>query len=87
MIKKYTHPFYKDVYFTISPSVVPEGYTDSGMSGAQYSEEDLISYWVNTDGIYHCYDHHLHLRGSLKCSVQWFRHESELVVPQNERWP
>jgi len=87
MIRKYCSPCFKDIYFSDNPSIVPEGYEDSGLTESDYSERDLISRLVAMDGICHCYDHHLHLRGSLKCSVQWFRHESEIVVSVNERWP
>lgn len=86
MILKYVHALYKDVYFTDNPSTIPTGYTASGMTASDYSEEKNITNFVNAYGVYHCYEHNLHTIGSPKITAQWFRDKSEIVWPNDEMW-
>ncbi|UXS01609.1 hypothetical protein [Agrobacterium tumefaciens] len=85
-MREYRHPYFKEVFFAEDASILPAGCYQTGNSADRYSEENRLHEMASILGYAQCYEHNLHVRGTVSFSAQWFLHDNELVAPALKYW-
>ncbi|OOO23408.1 hypothetical protein BTE56_03215 [Agrobacterium pusense] len=85
-MQEYRHAHFKDVIFTDDTSVLRPGFYPTGRTAGLYSEEGRINQMASILGYAQCFDHNLHLRGTVSYPAQWFLHDGELLAPTPKYW-